>query len=94
MLCISFFVSLKESKITIEFNRDKKKTMESQSKSDKALENEEAALKNEQGVKPTDPEIKHGSTGLDHHDYVPKHSSHGRSNSRTFGPDHEPGTMR
>ena len=88
-----FFVSLKESKITIEFNRDKKKTMENQSKSDKALENDEAELKNEQGVK-TDSGTKKESTGVDHHDYVPKHSSHGRSNSRTFGPDHEPGTIR
>jgi len=67
--------------------------METQSKSDKALENDEAELKNEQGVKTTDSGKKE-STGVDYHDYVPKHSSHGRSNSRTFGPDHEPGTMR
>lgn len=25
--------------------------------------------------------------------YVPKHSSHGRSNDRTFGANHEPGTI-
>lgn len=72
----------------------KKNTMETQSKSGKVLENNEAELTKEQGNNTTDSQVKKEPTGVEYHDYVPKHSSHGRSNSRTFGPDHEPGTVR
>ena len=68
--------------------------METQSKSGKVLENNEAELTKEQGNNTTASQVKKEPTGVEYHDYVPKHSSHGRSNSRTFGPDHEPGTVR
>ena len=64
-------------------------------KSDKALNNNEGELTNQ----PENKEEKKSKdskkeTGAELHNYAPKHSTHGRTNSRTFGVDHEPGTMR
>lgn len=68
--------------------------MENQSNSDKGLDNNEADVSKQQGINNKEKHIKKGSTGLEYHNYVPQHSSHGRSNARSFGSDHEPGTMR
>jgi hypothetical protein len=89
-----FFVSLMNKVYRLNVNGIKENTMETQSKSGKVLENNEAELMKQQGSDTTDSQKHKESTGADYHNYVPKHSSHGRSNSRTFGPDHEPGTVK
>jgi|GEM_PF-1184057 len=66
--------------------------MENQSKAEKDLTGNEAMLPNLQGNN-GDKSVKKVS-GIEYHNYMPKHSSHGRYNIRGIGPDHEPGTMR
>jgi hypothetical protein len=47
-------------------------------------------LENQKMKKEAESKHKHG---IYNHDFVPHHSTHGRSNSRTFGSNHEPGTV-
>lgn len=68
--------------------------METQSNSNKILDGDKVELLNQQGNVNEFQKFKKRSTGIDYHDYMPKHSSHGRINNRGFGSDHEPGTMR
>ncbi|MEJ6978848.1 hypothetical protein WG906_00195 [Pedobacter sp. P351] len=66
--------------------------MEPKIKSDKTL-NVESELTNQPENKKEAKKTKKEVTGAALHDYAPKHSTHGRSNSRTFGVDHEPGAI-
>lgn len=66
--------------------------MENQSKAEKDLNSNEASLPNLQGNEAGQPVKK--TSAINYHNYMPKHSSHGRINLRGIGTDHEPGTMR
>ena len=68
--------------------------MEPQNKSNRIFKEEDAALSNQKSNKEQDKAAENLLTGIDHHNYVPRHSTHGRLNSRSFGSDHEPSTMR
>lgn len=69
--------------------------METRNKSNKIFNEENAALSNQKSNKEEDKAAENLLTGIDHHhNYVPRHSTHGRLNSRSFGSDHEPSTMR
>ncbi|MGV3508161.1 MAG: hypothetical protein ACO1N7_02640 [Sphingobacteriaceae bacterium] len=67
--------------------------MEPQNKSNRIFNEEDVALSN-QKINKEDKAAENLLTGIDHHNYVPRHSTHGRLNSRSFGSDHEPSTMR
>ena len=68
--------------------------METRNISNKNFNAEDAALSNQKSTKEKDKAAENVLTGIDHHNYVPRHSTHGRLNSRSFGSDHEPSTMR
>lgn len=69
--------------------------MATQLNSDKPLNNTEGELTNQPENKEEEAKnLKKKVTGAELHNHVPKHSNHGRTNSRTFGIDHEPGSMR
>ena len=68
--------------------------METRNISNKNFNAEDAALSNQKSNKEEDKAAENVLTGIDYHNYVPRHSTHGRLNSRSFGSDHEPSTMR
>ncbi|RYE53789.1 MAG: hypothetical protein EOP48_13650 [Sphingobacteriales bacterium] len=55
----------------------------------------EGGLQPEEGTELLAQNLSNAKHKHAHHasDYVPHHSSHGRSNHRTFGSNHEPGTV-
>jgi len=67
--------------------------METQPNSEQSADSNESELSNQQNYRNGNSDVKK-STGRDYHNYAPRHSNHGRLNIRTFGSDHEPGTLR
>ncbi|MFD2163804.1 hypothetical protein ACFSJU_15460 [Paradesertivirga mongoliensis] len=69
--------------------------METQPNSAKNLrDGENEQLRQSANPKNVEPVSDQEAAGAHYHNYVPRHSSHGRSNIRGISSDHEPGTIR
>lgn len=68
--------------------------METQPNSGKELNGHQPKALKKQDLNQSLAKKKSDVAAHHHHDYAPRHFSHGRLNIKGIGPDHEPGTIR